>query len=185
MKILKFCVLLVLLLFSSCTILEINGLGNDYQDLDECQKALVRPLESFEETQPGLVYKLTIPKLKEELEKQPKAIVRVFNPNCKSNACKPLSVYQDYAQENGYALYQVMIGYAGLENAIGQAKDFPLFVIDNEYYKTSLQPLYRRYFTNELLGLPRKTKDRDVPEELDGQLYFFEHGQLTKVMNDL
>ena len=163
------CILLTIL-FPSCAIIEINGLGNDYKDLDDSHKALVRPLESFEEAQPGLVYKLTIPQLRSELEQQPKAIVRVFNAGCRGNSCKPLSIFQQYAQENGYVIYQVLISYAGLENAIEQAKDFPLFVIDNDYYKTSLQPLYLRYFTNELLGLPRKTKERDVPEELIGHL---------------
>jgi len=188
MKQIKFYTLLALLLmlaFPSCAVIEINGLGNDYKDLDESHKALVRPLESFEEAQPGLVYKLTMPMLKEELVQQPKAIVRVFNAACRGNACKPLSVFQQYAQENGYTLYQVMISYAGIENAISQAKDFPLFVIDNDYYKTSLQPRYLRYFTNELVGLPRKTKERDVPEELDGEFYFFEYGRLTKVTNAL
>ena len=177
--------MMVMLAFPSCAIIEINGLGNDYKDLTESQKALVLPLERFEDAQPGWVYKLTIPMLKEELEKQPKAIVRVFNPACRGNACKPLSSFQQYAQENGYSIYQVMISYAGMENAISQAKDFPLFVIDNDYYKTSLQPLYLRYFTNELVGLPRKTKERDVPKELDGEFYFFEDGQLTKVMEEL
>ena len=78
-----------------------------------------------------------------------------------------------------------MISYAGKENAISQARDFPLFVIDNDYYKTSLQPLYLRYFTNELVGLSRQTKERDVPEELDGEFYFFEDGRLTKVTDEL
>ena len=77
---------LVLLALSSCAIIEINGLGNDYQDLTESQKALVRPLDCFDEARPGLVYKLTMPRLKEELKKQPKAIVRVFNPACRGNA---------------------------------------------------------------------------------------------------
>ena len=177
--------LLSLLLFTSCAVIEINGLGNDYNDMDESHKALVRPLESFEEAQPGLVYKLTMPMLKVELEQQPKAIVRVFNAACRGNACRPLSTFQQYAKENGYTIYQVMISYAGMENAIEQAKDFPLFVIDNDYYKTSLQPLYLRYFTNELVGLPQKTKERDIPKELDGEFYFFEFGQLTKVTDDL
>ena len=78
-----------------------------------------------------------------------------------------------------------MISYAGKENAISQARDFPLFVIDKDYYKTSLQPLYLRYFTNELVGLPRETKERDVPEELVGQFYFFENGCLTEVKDEL
>jgi len=177
--------LLLMMVFPSCSIIEVNGLGNDYNDLTESQKALVRPLESFEEAQPGWVYKLTIPMLKEELEKQPKAIVRVFNPACRGNACKPLSTFQQYAQENGYVLYQVMISYAGLGDAVAQSKEFPLFVIDNDYYGTSLQPLYLRYFTNELVGLPRKTKERDVPKELVGQFYFFEDGRLMKVTEKL
>ena len=185
MKNAKFYTLFALLLFTSCAIIEVNGLGNDYKDLDESHKALVFPLESFEEARSGLVYKLTMPKLKEALAKQPKAIVRIFNAACRGNACKPLSNFQQYAQENGYAIYQVMISYAGMENAIRQAKDFPLFVIDNDYYKTSLQPLYLRYFTNELVGLPRKTKERDVPKEMDGEFYFFEYGRLTKVMEEL
>ena len=177
--------LLLMAVFPSCAVIEINGFGNDYKDLTESYKALVRPLESFEEAQPGLVYKLAMPMLKEELEQQPKTIVRVFNAACRGNACKPLSVFQQYAQENGYTIYQVMISYAGMENAISQAKDFPLFVIDNDYYKTSLQPLYLRYFTNELVGLPRKTKERDVLEELDGEFYFFEYGRLMKVTDGL
>ena len=53
--------------FPSCAIIEINGLGNDYKDLTESQKALVLPLERFEDAQPGWVYKLTMPMLKEEL----------------------------------------------------------------------------------------------------------------------
>ena len=101
------------------------------------------------------------------------------------NACKPLSTFQQYAQENGYVLYQVMISYVGLGDAVAQSAEFPLFVIDNDYYGTSLQPLYLRYFTNELVGLPRKTKERDVPEELTGQFYFFEDGRLMKVTDEL
>ena len=107
MKTTRFYILLALLLmavFPSCAIIEINGLGNDYNDLDESHKALVRPLESFEEVPPGLVYKLAMPMLKEELEHQPKAVVRVFNAACRGNACKPLSVFQQYAQENVYLL---------------------------------------------------------------------------------
>ena len=177
--------MLVMLVFPSCAIIEINGLGNDYNDLTESQKALVLPLERFEDAQSGWVYKLTMPMLKEELERQPKAIVRVFNPACRGNACKPLSTFQQYAQENGYVLYQVMISYAGLGDAVAQSVEFPLFVIDNDYYGTSLQPLYERYFTNELVGLPRKTKERDVPEELVGQFFFFEDGRLTKVTDEL
>ena len=57
--------MMVMLAFPSCAIIEVNGLGNDYKDLTESQKALVRPLESFEEAQPGWVYKLTMPMLKE------------------------------------------------------------------------------------------------------------------------
>ena len=177
--------LMMMVAFPSCAIIEINGLGNDYKDLTESQKALVRPLERFDEAQPGLVYKLTMPMLKEELEKQPKAIVRVFNPACRGNACKPLSSLQQYAQENGYVLYQVMISYAGLGDAVAQSTEFPLFVIDNDYYGTSLQPLYLRYFTNELVGLPHKTKEQDVPEEMVGQFYFFEDGRLMKVTDEL
>lgn len=66
-----------------------------------------------------------------------------------------------------------------------QSSDFPLFVIDNEYYGEQHRFIYERYFTNELMGLPRKTKYKDIPEEMDGQLYYFEFGNLIKVANEL
>lgn len=178
--------LLLPLLFVSCgSLVEVNGLTSDFDKLNETQKSLVLPFESFDATVAGFVYKVTASELKTELKDYPKAMVRIFNPKCSSNSCQPLSYYQQYADDNDIFLIQVMIGYAGFEEAVQQSSNGPLFVIDDTAYGTKLQPVYERYFTNELLGLPRKTKYDDIPENMIGQLYFFEYGRLTRVQTTL
>ena len=178
--------LAVPLLFISCgSLVEVNGLTNDFDKLSETQKALVVPFESFEATEAGFVYKVTASELKSGLKDCPKAMVRVFNPKCSSNSCQPMSYYQQYADDNGIYLIQVMISYAGFEEAILQSTDKPLFVIDDAAYGSKLRPVYERYFINELLDLPRKTKYDDIPENMTGQIYFFEFGTLKEVKTEL
>lgn len=174
------------LLFISCgSIVEVNGLTNDFDKLSESQKALVVPFESFDAAEAGFVYKVTASKLKSELKDYPRAMVRVFNPKCSSTNCQPMSYYQQYADNHGIFLIQVMISYAGFEEAVQQSSSRPLFVIDDAAYGTKLRPVYERYFTNELLGLPRKTKYDDIPENMSGQLYIFEFGTLKEVKTEL
>lgn len=174
------------LLFVSCgNLVEVNGLTNDFDKLSETQKALVVPFESFGATEAGFVYKVTASELKSGLKDYPKAMVRVFNPKCSSTSCQPLSYYQRYADDHDVFLIQVMISYAGFEEAVRQSSSKPLFVIDDAAYGSQLRPVYERYFTNELLGLPRKTKYDDIPENMTGQIYFFEYGTLKEVKMEL
>lgn len=174
------------LLFVSCgSLIEVNGLTNDFDKLNEAQKALVVPFETFDVTKAGFVYKVTASKLKCELKDYPKALICVFNPKCSSTSCQPLSYYQQYADDHGILLIQVMISYAGFEESVRQSSSRPLFVIDDAAYGTKLRPVYERYFTNELLGLPRKTKYDDIPENLSGQIYIFEFGTLKEVKTEL
>lgn len=183
----KMLLLLVLpLLFVSCgSIVEVNGMTNDFDKLSESLKALVVPFESFDAAEAGFVYKVTASELKSELKDYPRTMVRVFNPKCSSTSCQPMSYYQQYADNHGISLIQVMISYAGFDEAIQQSTDKPLFVINDAAYGTKLRPVYERYFTNELLGLPRKTKYDDIPENMSGQIYIFEFGTLKEVKTEL
>ena len=174
------------LLFISCgSLVEVNGLTNDFDKLSETQKALVVPFESFDATEAGFVYKVTASELKSGLKDCPRAMVRVFNPKCSSSSFQPMSYYQQYADDNDIYLIQVMISYAGFEEAVQQSSNRPLFVIDDAAYGSKLRPVYERYFINELLGLPRKTKYDDIPENMTGQIYFFEFGTLKEVKTEL
>ena len=174
------------LLFITCgSLVEVNGLTNDIDKLSETQKALVVPFESFDATKAGFVYKVTASELKSGLKDCPRAMVRVFNPKCSSSSCQPLSYYQQYADDNGFFLIQVMISYAGFEEEVRQSSNRPLFIIDDAAYGSKLRPVYERYFINELLGLPRKTKYDDIPENMTGQNFFFEFGTLKEVKTEL
>lgn len=169
---------LALLFLNSCAI---YGLTNDYGKLSEEQKALISPLESFENLENNKIYTLNGQRLKEEIQKYPKALVYVFTNDCTSEYCLPMAVYKGYANENGYKLFLVMNGYANIDDTLDQYAEVPYFAIDNEYYDISMRNKYIRYFTNELTGLPRDAKQK----EYLGDLYFFENGELQSISREL
>lgn len=171
-------VLVVLtIISSSCTI---QGLTNDYNKLNENQKAKVLPLIDFDHTQSGIVYKINGSQLREELLKYPKSLVYIFSSGCSSEHCKPLMTYKSYAEFNGYKLFLVMTGYMDFDKTIEQDIPGPLYVIDNQFYNKVIRNNYVSYFENDLLDQPLKADD-----EYLGSLYFFKYGRLEKITRDL
>lgn len=182
-----FCVQIfaVSLAFVSCGMVKVVGYNNDYDELTEEQKDLVYDLERFDQTEVGKVYKINPEQLKAELLNHPKSLVYVFSRGCNSAVCKTLSYYEQYATKNEYSLFLVMKSYIAMPEALEQHLDCPLFVIDDDYFNEHRRFIYERYFTNEMMGLPRKTKYKNIPENMQGDLLFFERDQLTKVSESL
>lgn len=175
----------IALAFVSCGMVKVVGYNNDYDELTKEQKGLVYDLERFDQTEVGKVYKINPEQLKAELRNHPKSLVYVFSRGCNSGACKSLSYYEQYAAQNGYALFLVMKSYIAMPEALEQHLDCPLFVIDDDYFNEHRRFIYERYFTNEMMGLPRKTKYKNIPENMQGNLLFFERDQLIKVLEYL
>lgn len=169
----------------SCGMVKVVGYNNDYDELTEEQKGLVYDLERFDQTEVGKVYKINPEQLKAELQNHPKNLVYVFSRGCNSEACKSLSYYEQYAAKNGYALFLVMKSYIAMPEALEQYLDCPLYVIDDDYFNEHRRFIYERYFTNEMMDLPRKTKYKNIPENMQGDLLFFERDQLIKVSESL
>jgi hypothetical protein len=159
----------------------IQGVTSDYGKLDEKQKSSIVTLTNFNELKPGILYKINGNQLREEIKKSPKALVYQFANGCTSEYCKPLIVYENYAKKHGYKLFLVMVGYADLDKTTDQDINSPLFVIDDKYYKTRLRNKYCRFFNNELLNRPLKSKDT----EYQGNLYFFNNGTLTRILREI
>jgi len=175
-----FLALILVSSLSSC-IISFYGLTNDYDTLSETQKKEVLALKSFEETESKKIYKINAKQLKSELKKHSKSIVYTFQNGCSSKACKPMFVYENYAKNNGYTLFLVMVGYLHLSETLEQNFDSPLFVVDNEYYNEKHKSKYLRYFENELMEKPLDEK----PKEYLGSLYFFEKETLKNVYKEL
>jgi len=168
--------LFALLLFSSC---KITVLTNDYGKLSPVEKSKIIALKTFENLSKDTIYKINAIQLKEELLKYDAAMVYEFANGCSSEFCRPLKVYEIYAQKHHYKLFLVMNGFANLDRTLSQNFTSPLFAIDGDYYKKSFRTVYTQYFDNELRDKPIKDK------EWLGGLFFFEHGKYVKTLNDL
>jgi len=171
---------LILLFLSLLNACQIIGLTNDYNKLNNTQKEHILPFKSFTEAETGKIYKINGPQIKEEISKYPKALVYVFANGCSSQNCMPMMHYEDYAKKNGYKLFMVMTGYGMLDKTIKQSFESPLYVINNEYYNSKYTHIFTRNFTNELLGIPIKSKYRE--RAIDGSLFFYNYGILDTVL---
>lgn len=167
-------VVLLLIGLSSCVI---QGLTNDFGKLDESEKAKILPFEGFSAAKPGYIFEINAKDLREELKQHEKSMVYFFSNGCSATGCKPLADYIHYANQHDYRLFLVMNGYANLSSTLDQNVDAPLFAIDTDYYNTPISYKYTRYFENELMSLPIKTKQ----DNYRGNIYLFEGDQLINI----
>lgn len=161
----------------------VYGFTDDYKKLSDAEKSMIVPLKTFVNTDQSKIYKVNGLQLREEIQKHPKSLVYFFTNGCTFEYCRPVSVYQDFAEENGYKLFLVMEGFGKLEKTTVQRSDIftaPLFAMDSDFYGKSYSGTYSKYFQNDLRGQQRNTKN-----EWQGSLYFFEHGKLSKILRDL
>jgi hypothetical protein len=175
-----FKLVMMVVAFNACVL---AGLTNDYNKLSREQQERIHNLHSFDEAEPGLIYKINATQLKEELQKHPKALIYVFNSGCGSDACGPLSNYEVFAANNNYRLFLVMTGYTDLEKTISQEVESPLYVIDSDHYGSRYQHVYYRHFTNELQNLPADASYKERKEA--GNHYFFNSGKLVRLSSQL
>ncbi len=161
----------------------VYGFTDDYKKLSDAEKSMIVPLKTFVNTDQSKIYKVNGLQLRGEIQKHPKSLVYFFTNGCTSEYCRPMSVYQDFAEEHGYKLFLVMEGFGKLEKTTVQRSDIftaPLFAMDSDFYGKSYSGTYSKYFQNDLRGQQRNTKN-----EWQGSLYFFEHGKLSKILRDL
>lgn len=150
------------------------GLTDDYSKLGANQKAMIVDAANFESNATDKIFKITGTQLREEIAKQPKALVYVFTNGCTSDYCKPMKTYEIYAKEHGYKLYLVMGGYGNLDSTLEQrnAFDSPLYAIKTESYPSRYRTVYERLFANEMLQKPEN-------ERRNASLFFFENGKFV------
>lgn len=167
----------ILSIISACilsTSCSVQGLTDDYKKLNVAQREIVKvytPLEA----ESRKIYKINGTQLLDEVKRHPKALVYVFVNGCRSEHCKPMFIYENFARKNDYKLFLVMSGFASLEDTMNQPFESPLYAIDAQHYNTIYRGKYTRYFYNELAGKPKG--DIDWTTE---SLFFFENGKLVQ-----
>jgi hypothetical protein len=160
---------------------KIQGLTNDYDKLNETQKKILVDLVDFKDLKSENIYKITGNQLKQELANHPKSLVYIFKNGCSSKLCKPMRVYENYANDNGYKLFLVMNGYANLQETLDQPYSSILFSINNDFYNSNYRNTYMQYFENEISEKPKKEKSK----EYLGNLFFFEKDKLVQILHEL
>lgn len=161
--------------FSLCSCVQVRGLGDDYKHLTPYEKTLIQPFKKDVALKMSRVYKTDATTLLDALKEYPKALVYVYTVGCVGDACKPLTVYEEYANKNGYKVFFVLTSYKDLDIALLEPRNTPLFVIDSDYYGNKLVRAYVNDFENELKGRDRKAKG-----EYEGGLLFYENGVYQK-----
>ncbi len=154
-------------LLSSCA-----AFTDGYSRLTKEQRNSIVPFNKNLPLSRDYVYKVNASELLETIKDYPKAFVYVFTPGCTSDACFPLTVYENFAKKNGYKVFFVLSGYGSLDYAFEDPIKEPLFVINSDYYGKKFLHGYIRPFENELKGRDKKDKSGD----LEGSLHFYENG---------
>lgn len=144
---------LILLVFatialSSCTV---YGFGDDYDKIPDHYRYRVKTLESFENLNSNLIYKITGEQLSLELKNHPKAVVYIFT-NGSYLRLKPLQEFIDFAKEKDYKLFFVMDGYMNLRQTLEELSNnpSPVFVINHSIASRNYKPHYIGRFEKEL-----------------------------------
>jgi hypothetical protein len=178
-----FTFLLLFFISNSCGLIIIDSTGrtNDYEKLTEEQISTIIPYSKATRFEVGKVYTLNATELLSELNKHPESLVYVFKNACTGELCKPMAVYEEYAQIHQLKLFLVMNGFGNIAETTDQPLKSPLYAIDSDYYEENIRAKYERYFANELRGLPREKKSGGY----QGNLYFFSGNQLDTICREL
>lgn len=167
--------------FFLLTACQVVGLTSDYEKLSSEQKQLIQPYTTTTELTPKHIYTISGQELKKQIEKEDRAMVYLFTNGCTSKECLPMSTYETFAARTGNTLYLVMSGFGKLDHTLAQRFESPLYAIDYQPYQTKIRNTAWIRFQNDLLGRPSDYKEKSY----QGNLFFFEHGKLVKILHQL
>ncbi|MGG5505724.1 MULTISPECIES: hypothetical protein [unclassified Myroides] len=117
------------------------------------------------------------------MQQHDKILVYLFANGCSGPTCYPLATFKRWADENGYKLYFVTVGYNNLGATLNQYIDLPLYVINYKAYNTNWRSKYYDRFLFDLLL--NEANSKEIVNKQNASLYAFEEGKLTQVSDDL
>lgn len=123
------------------------------------------------------VIKINHEQLLDELKNHEKALVYSFVNGCTSKYCLPMYMYENWAKENGYKLFLVMLNTDNYKETVLQNPSGQLFVADYNYYKKN-KPY--KQLKNGLKGVSINQKYK-----FEGSLFVFKNGVYQATYQDL
>lgn len=169
------------LLCSSC--ITIYGVTSDYKKLDPALHPYLATYEEGKDTLHNRVYAITGEQIRQQMEQHDKILVYTFANSCVGPTCYPLATFKRWAEENGYKLYLVTVGYNNLGATLNQQVNLPLYVIDYKAYHTNMRGKYYDRFLLDLLK--NEVNSTEIVHKQNASLYAFEKGKLTQISGDL
>jgi phage pi2 protein 07 len=169
----------------SCNI-TIYGLTSDYSKLSEKYKKQIVFSDGKENIceleKDDKIHVTTGSQLRKCIETQDSVFVYLWNTQCHSKFCYPLSYFQSYCDSHGYKLYVVAQNYDETKMSAQQKSILqPLLSINDAFYKTKYRNKYIKLFAKDLVNdptLPKKTFSRN-------NIYIFSYGKLVSSLPHL
>jgi len=152
--------IIVSIFFSSCIITNTPGFYSGYSKLTEQEKnniVFTEPdLDISNLQNDGKIYAISGTQLKNCILKEQKSLVYFWDPYCHSQKCYSVDLMQEFCEKNGLAL-----------------KQYPMFSINEKYYKTRYCNRYYTLFVKDLLSNQIYKKD-----DIYSSFFIFENGKL-------
>lgn len=171
--------IIIVIFFSSCIITTIPGFYSGYSELSEQEKnniVFTEPdFDICNLQNDGKIYAINGTQLRNCILKEPKSLVYIWSPNCQSENCYSVDLVQEFCEKNGFAFFLISEYYdiEKLKIDKSKLKQYPMFSINEKYYKTRYCNRYSTLFVKDLLS------DQIFKRDYKFSRYFiFENGKL-------
>jgi hypothetical protein len=171
--------IIVSIFFSSCIITNTPGFYSGYSKLTEQEKnniVFTEPdLDISNLQNDGKIYAISGTQLKNCILKEQKSLVYFWDPYCHSQKCYSVDLMQEFCEKNGLALFVISEYYDSEKMKVDvlKLKQYPMFSINEKYYKTRYCNRYYTLFVKDLLSDQIYKKD-----DIYSSFFIFENGKL-------
>lgn len=167
--------MIMIAILASCSI-NIRGVVSDYKKVNSINPNLIRKINSQDAicgagySDSCKVIVVNGNQLKNCIQNKDKAVIYLWNGNCKSDYCYGLDRVESYLAEKNITLYVVAEYYDHRLMSEFYDLTYPIVGIDTEYYKTDRVNKYIKYFFTDL----------SVEREKFHRLLYWENGTYIK-----
>lgn len=170
----KYISFLILLSLTSCKINgSFQGLYSYYHSTKKAKPSLIEKYDITKECQFENQKKVIVinhEDLKNCLKQNPKSLIYIWKPKCKSEFCYALNIVQNRCLQNDIELFVVAEYYDAALMDVDYLLKKPLFGIDVEFYDTNLTEKYLNLFVSGITS----------NQTIEGSFIYFIDGKYEK-----
>lgn len=177
---------ILILVANSCIITNTPGFYSGYSKMSTIDKERVIFLDTSyricELANNNKIYAINGLQLSICLNNTEKSVVYFWSPNCHADKCYSLKLVQDFCTLNNYSLF-VIAQYYDMPKMLTQNQylsQFPMFSINEKYYKTQYCNKYYKLFIKDLLKYQEYSKN-----DIYSNFFLFERSKLVSCSIDI